>query len=97
MFIHGQEILHVSLPFYRQPHLHDLLHFIYHKIPPFTGLTAMISRLPNERHNPWASLGGAARGHPVAAGSPDEDGAEIRFAQLNWQRGFFGSSPVPIW
>ncbi len=56
VFIHGQEIFHVSLPFYRQPHLHDLLHFIYHQVPPFTGLTAMIERLPSERHNPWACL-----------------------------------------
>jgi len=56
VFIHGQQIFHVSLPFYQQPHLHDSLHFIYHKIPPFTGLTALIERLPNGRHNPWACL-----------------------------------------
>lgn len=56
VFIHGQQIFHVSLPFYRQPHLHNLLHFIYHQIPPFTWLTAEINRLPNERHNPWACL-----------------------------------------
>jgi hypothetical protein len=56
VFIHGQQIFHVSLPFYRQPHLHNLLDFFYHQIPPFTWLTAEINRLPNERHNPWACL-----------------------------------------
>jgi hypothetical protein len=52
VFIHGQEIFHIKIPFYRQPHLHHLLHFIVDKTPPFTYL----SRLPNNRHNPWACL-----------------------------------------
>ena len=56
IFIHGQEIFHISIPFYRQPHLHDLLHVIYHQIPPFSWVTALLNRLPNERHNPWACL-----------------------------------------
>jgi hypothetical protein len=56
VFIYGPKFFHFPLPFYRQPHLHNLLHYIYHQIPPFTGLTAMINRLPNERNNPWAGL-----------------------------------------
>ena len=56
VFIHGQKLLHVSIPFYQQPHLHNLLGFIYHKIPPFASLTALINQLPYERHYPWACL-----------------------------------------
>jgi hypothetical protein len=56
IFIHGQEIFHFQIPFYRHPHLHDLLGYIYEKIPPFTFVTSAINRLPNERHNPWACL-----------------------------------------
>ncbi len=56
IFIHGQEIFHFQIPFYRQPHLHNLLHFIYHRIPPFSWLTSFLNRLPNDRHNPWACL-----------------------------------------
>jgi len=56
IFIHGQEIFHVQIPFYRQPHLHHLLGFIYDKIPPFSIVTHYINKLPNERHNPWGCL-----------------------------------------
>ncbi len=56
IFIHGQEIFHVTIPFYQHPHLHDVLHMIYHQIPPFSWLTTILNRLPNERHNPWACL-----------------------------------------
>lgn len=56
IFIHGQEILHVRIPFYTQPHLHHLLGFIYEKIPPFSWVTPYLDRLPNYRHNPLAAL-----------------------------------------
>ncbi len=52
VFIHGQEIFHVRIPFYRQPHLHNLLHLIFDRIPPFT----WIDKLPNDRQKPWAAL-----------------------------------------
>jgi hypothetical protein len=56
IFIHGQEIFHFKIPFYRQPHLHHLLGYIWDKIPPFSYVTRYLNRLPNERHNPWACL-----------------------------------------
>jgi hypothetical protein len=56
IFIHGQEIFHIQIPFYRQPHLHHLLGWIYEKVPPFSYVTYYLDRLPNERHNPWACL-----------------------------------------
>ena len=56
VFIHGQEIFRFQIPFYRQPHLHHLLGFIYEKIPPFSYVTYYLDRLPNERHQPWACL-----------------------------------------
>ena len=56
VFIHGQQLLHVSLPFYQQPHLHNLLHIVYHQIPPFAWVTALLVRLPYNRENPWACL-----------------------------------------
>ncbi len=56
IFIHGQEIFDIKVPFYQHPHLHDLLHLIYHHIPPFSWLTALLDRLPNNRHSPWACL-----------------------------------------
>lgn len=56
LFIHGQKIFHISIPFYRRPHLHDLLHVIYHHVPPFSWVTAWLTRLPNNRHNPWGCL-----------------------------------------
>jgi len=52
VFIHGQEIFHFRIPFYRQPHLHHLLGRIVNDLPPFSWL----NRLPNFRHNPWAIL-----------------------------------------
>lgn len=56
IFIHGQEIFHFDIFFYRQPHLHNLLHFIYQRIPPFSRVTPFLNRLPDHRHNPWACL-----------------------------------------
>jgi hypothetical protein len=52
VFIHAQEIFHIRIAFYRQPHLHHLLGRIFNDLPPFT----LLSRLPNYRHNPWAIL-----------------------------------------
>lgn len=54
IFIHGQELFHLRIPFYRQPHLHHLLDFIWKKVPPFSFATPYLDRLPNYRHNPWA-------------------------------------------
>lgn len=51
VFIHGQEIFHFTIPFYRRPHLHDLLHFIYQRFP-FTYL----DRLPSSHARPWTCL-----------------------------------------
>ncbi len=56
IFIHGQEIFHFKIPFYRQPHMHHLLGYIYEHVPPFSWVTYCLDRLPNERHNPWACL-----------------------------------------
>lgn len=56
IFIHGQEIFHFQIPFYRTPHLHNLLGFIYDKIPPFSTATHYIRLLPYHRNNPWAGL-----------------------------------------
>jgi len=52
--IHGQNILHLHFSFYQRPYLHELLHRIYHEVPPFTFVTAWLERLPNWRHEPWA-------------------------------------------
>ncbi|HVM49833.1 MAG TPA: hypothetical protein VMU04_17525 [Candidatus Acidoferrum sp.] len=52
VFIHGQQIFHFQLAFYRQPHLHRLLGRILDAFPPFTAL----NRLPNLRHHAWAIL-----------------------------------------
>lgn len=51
VFIHGQEILHIHLPFYHRPYLHNLLHVFFDVWPPFSYL-----RVPNHRQNPWACL-----------------------------------------
>lgn len=56
IFIHGQAIFHVQVPFYRQPHLHHFLNFIYEQIPPFSCLGHYLDDLPSYRHNPWAGL-----------------------------------------
>jgi hypothetical protein len=56
VFIHGQGIFHAHLSWYQHPHLHDLLNYIYHQIPPFSSVAAQIERLPNHRHQPWACL-----------------------------------------
>ena len=51
IFIHGQEILHLHLPFYHQPYLHNFLGHIVNETRPFSYL-----RVPSHRLNPWASL-----------------------------------------
>jgi len=56
VFIHGQDIFRFKIPFYRHPHMHDLLGYIYEHIPPFSWVTYYLDGLPNERHNPWACL-----------------------------------------
>ena len=56
IFIHGQEIFHARLPFYREPYMHHFLGFIYEKIPPFSLVTPWLDHLPNYRHQPWACL-----------------------------------------
>jgi hypothetical protein len=52
VFIHGQELLHVQIPFYQKPHLHHLLHWILAQVP---GI-GWLDHLPNNRENPWAAL-----------------------------------------
>jgi len=52
VFIHGQKILHVEIPFYRQPHLHHTLHWLYAQVPALS----FLDHLPNNRQNPWAIL-----------------------------------------
>jgi hypothetical protein len=52
VFIHGQELLHIKIPFYRQPHLHHLLGLLVDHVPPFT----YMDKLPNYRLQPWACV-----------------------------------------
>jgi hypothetical protein len=52
IFIHGQEIFHLQLSWYRQPHLHHFLHWLYAQVPALS----FLDHLPNHRHNPWACL-----------------------------------------
>ncbi len=52
VFIHGQKIFHINIPWYQRPHLHNLLHWIYEKIPPLS----FLDHLPNHRHNTRACL-----------------------------------------
>ena len=56
IFVHAQEIFHFKIPFYRQPHIHQFLGYIYEKTPPFSFVGHWLDRLPNARHNPWACL-----------------------------------------
>jgi hypothetical protein len=56
IFIHAQEIFHFQISFYRQPHLHHLLGWVWDKIPPFSFVTAGLNQLPNWRHDAWACL-----------------------------------------
>ncbi len=51
VFIHGQEIFHFRIPWYRQPHLHHLLQRMLEWTP-----FAYLDRLPSNRHNPWGCL-----------------------------------------
>lgn len=52
VFIHGQEIFHFKLSFYRQPHLHHLLGWIFAQVPALS----FLDHLPSFRENPWAIL-----------------------------------------
>lgn len=56
IMVHGQEIFHIQIPFYREPLMHHLLGYIWEKIPPFSFVTPWLGRLPNYRHQPWACL-----------------------------------------
>lgn len=47
--IHGQKILHLDLPFYDTPHIHNLLHFIYDRL-------ILWQYLPDLRYQPWAAV-----------------------------------------
>jgi hypothetical protein len=51
VFIHGQEVLHLRLPFYHQPYMHRLLGLVFDKSPLFSWM-----RIPSHRLNPWACL-----------------------------------------
>ncbi len=51
VFIHGQEIFGIKVPFYRTPHMHHLLGYVFDKSPPFSWM-----RIPSNRFNPWACL-----------------------------------------
>ncbi len=51
VLIHGQAIFHFQIPFYRTPHMHNLLHVIVDQTPPMSWIT-----IPNHRQNPWACL-----------------------------------------
>lgn len=51
IFIHGQEIFHLNIPWYRHPVMHNLLHKVFDQMPPFSYLY-----VPSNRHNPWACL-----------------------------------------
>jgi hypothetical protein len=56
IFIHSQQIFNFQISFYREPHIHHLLGFIWSEVPPFSWATEQINRLPNYRHNPLACL-----------------------------------------
>ncbi len=56
IFIHAQEIFHFQIPFYRHPHLHNFLHWIFDQLP----FLAWLDKLPNYRNHPWAILPEAA-------------------------------------
>jgi hypothetical protein len=51
VIIHGQNLLHVRIPFYQQPHMHHLLSLLFDRTPPFS-----LMKIPSHRHNPWACL-----------------------------------------
>jgi hypothetical protein len=51
VFIHGQNIIGIQIPFYRVPHLHHFLHIIFDETWPFSLL-----RVPSNRQHPWACL-----------------------------------------
>ena len=53
VIIHGQELFHFKIPFYQQPHMHHLLHWIYAQVPALS----FLDRLPSYRENPWAIVG----------------------------------------
>lgn len=49
IMIHGQNLLHINIPFYNTPHLHNFLHLIYDSIPVW-------QYLPDNRYSPWAAV-----------------------------------------
>ncbi len=51
VFIHGQEIFHLHLPFYHKSYMHHLLHIVFDVWPPFKWL-----HVPAHRFNPLACL-----------------------------------------
>lgn len=50
VFIHGQKITGINIPFYKKPHIHNLLHSIFDTLFPF------LNNLPDFRFNPWTAL-----------------------------------------
>jgi len=52
IFIHGQRLLGVDIPFYRVPHIHQLLNWVMDNIPPFT----LLNLLPDYRFYYWAFI-----------------------------------------
>lgn len=52
VFIHGQEIFHIHIPWYRTPHMHHFLGWLLAKIPGVSWL----DHLPNNREHPWAAV-----------------------------------------
>lgn len=51
VFIHGQKLIGIKIPWYQTPHLHRLLHYPFDVWPPFAWL-----HVPSHRFNPLACL-----------------------------------------
>ncbi|MBS1612123.1 MAG: hypothetical protein JST49_04830 [Bacteroidetes bacterium] len=49
IMIHGQHALHIDIPFYNTPHLHNALNFLYDLIPGWENLMDL-------RYQPWAAI-----------------------------------------
>ncbi len=52
VFINGQNLLHITIPFYRKPWMHEALNYIFDNTVPFNYL----NYLPDNRLNPWACI-----------------------------------------
>ena len=52
VFIHGQKILGIDIPFYKTAHIHSIVHYVYDNTWPFYYL----NNLPDYRYNPWTAL-----------------------------------------